>query len=103
MATELVTRFSLSLLGAQEELPRSVSALRRHPLFVLERLLIDREILGEGAQPVATIVIDGKAEQVYSRQHVHRLCTRDEWRGLLKVVKRGEEPVRRIREKCKVS
>lgn len=94
--TDLV---SPSMLGAQEELPRSVSALRRHPLFVLERLLGDTEQLKKGAEPVATIVIDGRQEKVHSKEQVQRLRTRDEWRMMMRVVRRDEAPTRTIKPK----
>lgn len=91
--------FLFSELGAQEELPRSVSALRRHPLFVLERLLGETEQLKQGAAPIATIVIDGRQEKVHSKDQVQRLRTRDEWKMLLRVVRRDEAPTRTIKPK----
>ncbi len=60
-----------------EEVPSSLSSLRGHPTFVLEKLIPKYSVLRQGAQPVGQF---GDAEEnVYLRRDLADVHTREQW------------------------
>lgn len=80
-------------LAADEALPTSVSAIHKHPRYILERHLKKYEFL----YPKWPVLGYIKEEPIYLRSQVHLLHTKDRWIRKMRVVIDGTVPLKSVR------
>lgn len=80
-------------IAAADEIPTSISAIQRHPRYVLERHLKKYEMV----YPKEPIVGHIKEEPIYLRNNVQLLHTKDRWIRQMRVVKASERPLKAVR------
>lgn len=83
----------------KEAVPKTLSALRTHQLYVVERHLKRYEAIYP-KEPVLGYVGPEK-EPVYLRSHVRMLHTRDRWNREMRSVKQDELPIKTVAAKGK--
>lgn len=106
--TELRQRTSARYTEEQQQLeeqqqdqrmPTSIQGLRNHPLYVLERHLKKFEVLRHPTlhDDCSSMVIGHiRGEKIYPRSCVQQIHTRETWMKQGRVVKEGQEPVKRV-------
>lgn len=83
----------------KEAVPKTLTALRNHPLYVVERHLRRYEAVYP-QEPVLGYV-GAEREPVYLRSHVRTLHTRDRWYREMRDVKADAVPIREVASKSK--
>lgn len=79
-----------------ETMPTTISGLKEHKLYVLERHLKKNEIIWPRDAPVAGHI--GKGERVYKRENVRALFRKEHWlKKEGKVPKIGENPLKVVK------
>ncbi|VDN12146.1 unnamed protein product [Dibothriocephalus latus] len=85
----------------QLPLPRRVSDLKNHPLYVLKRHLLKFEVIHPTDAPVVGFLKVGKSdslgEPIFSREFLHICHTREAWLKEAKVVRIGEKPAKIVK------
>ncbi|KAM9344345.1 DNA repair protein complementing XP-C cells isoform 2-T2 [Pholidichthys leucotaenia] len=75
-------------------MPASITEYKNHPLYALRRHLLKYEAI---YPPTATVLGYCRGEQVYSRDCVHTLHSRDTWLKEARTVRLGEEPYKMVK------
>lgn len=83
------------MLTSCERKPTTVSAVQKHPLYILERHVKKYEVI----YPKYPVVGYIKDEPIYLRQNVRLLHTRDRWIRQMREVASDAEPVKTVRSK----
>ncbi|KAL7058084.1 hypothetical protein AAHC03_016598 [Spirometra sp. Aus1] len=85
----------------QLPLPRRVSDLKNHPLYVLKRHLLKFEVIHPPDAPVVGFLKVGKSdalgEPIFSREYLYLCHTREAWLKEAKVVRIGEKPAKVVK------
>lgn len=84
----------LERLHCQEPLPTTVGEFKNHPLYALQRHLLKFEGLYPPDAPALGFI---RNEQVYARECVHTLHSRDIWLKSALVVRPGEQPYKIVK------
>ncbi|PRP74383.1 hypothetical protein PROFUN_10281 [Planoprotostelium fungivorum] len=92
---EMEDERSLMLCEEIEEFPTSAEGFRRHPTYTLEKFITKYQMLMPDAQPVGEF----KEMAVYKREDVKELHSMDKWLQEGRVVKEGEEPLKKVPKK----
>ncbi|KAI8072596.1 hypothetical protein BC940DRAFT_233663 [Gongronella butleri] len=83
----------LASLEKHDALPSSLQGFRHHPVYALERHLKKHEVI----HPPDTRVIGHiKGEKIYPRANVRTLHTRETWIKQGRVVRDGQDPVKKV-------
>lgn len=88
---------SQQLLNKQD-LPKSDSAFRNHPLYVLQKHLLKYQVI---YPPDCVPVGYFKDEPIYPRDNVHTCRSRETWLRQAKTVKLGEQPYKIVKARPK--
>lgn len=91
-------RIEFEKLLAEIELPRTISAYKNHPLFVLAKDLLKFQALYPADAPPVGFFRD---EPVYSRNCVHTLKSRETWLREARTVKLNEKPYKIVTSRFK--
>lgn len=86
----------LDSMEAGEQMPSSIQAFNNHPLYALERHLKKFEVL----YPSKPVLGHIKGEKVYPRSCVKTVHTVESWMKLGRVIKIGEQPVKRVKARA---
>eukprot|EP01117_Protostelium_nocturnum_P020110 TRINITY_DN8903_c0_g1_i1.p1 TRINITY_DN8903_c0_g1~~TRINITY_DN8903_c0_g1_i1.p1 ORF type:complete len:652 (-),score=209.62 TRINITY_DN8903_c0_g1_i1:71-2026(-) len=78
-----------------EEFPTSMEGFRRHPFYTLEKFITKYQMLLPGAAPVGEF----KNIPVFRRDDIQDLHSPDKWLQDGRVIKEGEEPLKRVPKK----
>jgi len=92
-----ITRLNVIILG----FPKTISAIKGHPLYVLRRHILKYEIIWpEDIEPLGQIEIKKKGQQtfedIFPRSAIKKLHTRGTWLQKAKVVKPAEVPIKMV-------
>lgn len=82
-------------LAADEAIPTSLSALQKHPRYILERHLKRYEVI----HPRWPIIGYFKEEPIFLRSKVHLLHTKDRWIRQMREVMEGATPLKSVKSK----
>ena len=80
-------------------MPKTLSEIKGHPLYVIERHLLKFEVLyPPNCVPLGRI---STGEAIYSRHCVHTARSRETWLKQARVVKPNEEPYKIVKSRPK--
>lgn len=82
-------------ISASESIPTTLSAIRKHPRYILERFLKKYEEI-HPREPVVGHIND---EPIFLRCNVHTLHTRDRWVRVMRVVSDDAVAIKAVRSK----
>lgn len=82
-------------LSADEAVPTTLTALQKHPRYVLERHLKKYEVI----HPRTPIIDYFKEEPIFLRSRVHLLHTKDRWIRQMREVMEGAKPLKVVKSK----
>lgn len=87
----------LSAIESREPMPQNIIDFKDHPVYVLERHLLQNEALVPDAKPVGTLTTGStrkKKENIYLRSDVRVVRSKEAWFRLGRVVRRDEVAVK---------
>ncbi|CAN8070057.1 unnamed protein product, partial [Agarophyton chilense] len=82
-------------LTAEETVPSTMTAIQKHPRYVLERHIKRYELIWP-REPIAGHI---KNEPVFLRANVRLLHTKDRWMRQMREVKQNEKPMKSVKSK----
>jgi Rad4 beta-hairpin domain 3/Rad4 beta-hairpin domain 1/Transglutaminase-like superfamily len=92
-------QIEFDLCAMKEAVPKTLTAMRNHPLYVVERHLKRYEAIYPRENVLGTVGPDNVP--VFLRSHVRTLHTRDRWLRDMREVKADAEPIKEIKSKVK--
>ena len=92
-----VTYGHIRLIYDISDIPKTLTKLKGHPLYVAQRHILKYEtIFPADTLPIAQVKIKDAHENVYERKYVRPLHTRNTWLQKAKVVRDGEVPCKMV-------
>lgn len=82
-------------LAAGEEVPKTLTALQKHPRYILERHIKRYEVI----HPRTPVIGYFKDEPIFLRSRVHLLHTKDRWIRKMREVMEGAKPLKVVKSK----
>lgn len=95
LEAQRLERAEFDELGSWETIPATVSAVQKHPRYVLERHVKKYEVIYP-KEPIVGYIND---EPIYLRANVHLLHTRDRWIRQMCEVVADAKPLKAVRSK----